>query len=154
MAKGDAFLFQETQLRMGDGELILSTDTLKAVILNNDNPPAPDDVTPTYSDYSADEVSAAGNYITGGITLTTVTWLMASGIAVLSADDVAVLEHASGFLDGYWCLIVDTTATGSPALGAIDMGGPESEQAGDVTVEFAGGVVFGFPANVLTWETP
>lgn len=154
MAKGDAYLFQETLLRMGKGELNLSTDTLKMVIVDNTITPAPDDTTPTYSDYSANEVTNAGNYNTGGETMTTVAFAMASGIATLTADNVVVLEHASGFTDGYWGIVCDTTASGTPALGFIDLGGPESEQAGDVSIEFPSGVVFGFPANVLTWETP
>ena len=155
MAKGDAFIFQYTMQLAFEGELdINASDVLKMVIVNNDNPPLPDDTTPTYSDYSADEVTNAGNYITGGITMTTVALAMASGISTLTADDVVIAESVSGFTDGYWGIVIDTTATGSPALGAIDLGGPESEQAGDVSIEFPGGVVFGFPANALTWETP
>jgi len=154
MAKGDAYLFNETLMRMGKGELALDSDTLKMVIVNNDNPPAPDDASPTYSDYSADEVTNAGNYITGGIPMTTVVFAMAAGIATLTADDVVVASDPSGFLDGYWGIVCDTTAAGTPALGFVDLGGPESEQADDVSVVFDGGVVFEFPANVLTWEAP
>jgi hypothetical protein len=154
MAKGDVFLFQETMLRAFKKELDLSTDTLKLAIVDDTITPAPDDTTPTWSDYSANEVATTGNYTAGGETLTTVAIAMASGIATLTADDVTVLEHASGFTDGYWGIIVDTTASGTPALGVVDLGGPASEQAGDVSVEWNGGVVFEFPANVLTWETP
>lgn len=154
MAKGDAYLFNETMLRFIEGELDLSADTLKMVIVDDTITPATDDATPTYSDYSANEVTNAGNYVTGGITMTTVATAMASGIATLTADDVVISEHVSGFTDGYWGIVCDTTAAGTPALGFIDLGGPESEQAGDVSIEFAGGVVFEFPANVLTWETP
>lgn len=154
MAKGDAFLFNETMQRAFVGELNLdNSDVLKMVIVNNDNPPLPDDADPTYASYSADEVTNAGNYITGGITMTTVAQAMVAGISTLTADDVVVAEDPSGFLDGYWGIVIDTTASNA-AIGFIDLGGPESEQAGDVSIEFPGGVVFGFPANVLTWDTP
>lgn len=155
MAKGDAYLFNETFQLAFTGELDLdSADVLKLVIIDDTITPSPDDTSPTYSDYSANEVTNAGNYITGGITMTTVALAMAAGISTLTADDVVVAEDPSGFINGHWGLVVDTTATGSPCLGFIDLGGPESEQAGDVSVEFDGGVVFEFPANVLTWLAP
>ncbi len=154
MAKGDAYLFNETMQRAFSGELDLTADVLKMVIVDNTLTPAPDDTTPTYSDYSANEVTNAGNYITGGMTMTTVALAMAAGISTLTADDVVVAVHASGFTNGYWGIVCDTTAAGTPALGFVDLGGPESEQAGPVSIEFAAGVVFEFPANVLTWEAP
>ncbi len=148
MPRGSATLFNETLLAMGRGEMLLHSDTLKMVIVDDTITPTAADATPTYSDYSANEVSAAGNYITGGITMTTVTYTLISDIATLKADDVNILEHASGFLDGYWGIIIDTTASGSPAIGFIEMLGPVSEQAGDVDFEFPAGVVADFPANV------
>ena len=148
MPRGSATVFNETMMRMGKGELTFPSDTLKMVIVDDTITPAADDATPTYSDYSANEVTNAGNYVTGGITMTTVTFAMISDIATLKADDVQVAEHASGFLDGYWGIIIDTTAAGSPAIGFIEMGGPVSEQAGNVDFEFPGGVVAEFPANV------
>ena len=148
MPRGSATLFNETLLAAGRGELLLHSDTLKMVIVDDTITPAADDTTPTYSDYSANEVTNAGNYITGGIALTTVTFTLISDIATLKADDVNVLEDPSGFLDGYWGIIIDTTASGSPAIGFIEMFGPVSEQAGDVDFEFPGGVVAEFPANV------
>lgn len=154
MAKGDVIVFQETLLRMGKAELDLSSDALKLVIVDNTITPAADDVTPTYSDYSANEVSNAGNYVTGGISLTSVVYSMVSGIATLAANDVVVSEDPSGFTDGYWGILIDDTHASKAAICAVDLGGPESEQSGDVSVEWNGGVVCEFPANVLTWEAP
>lgn len=77
---------------------------------------------------------------------------MVSGIATLTADDVVIAVHASGFTDGYWAILYETVS--DVAIIAIDLGGPESEQAGPVSVEWSGGVVFQLPANALTWATP
>jgi len=120
--------------------------------------PAADDASPTYSDYSANEVTNAGGYTTGGETLTTVVSAMVSGVYTLTADDVGLLIDASGFTDGAYGILCDTTAAGTPALGFVQLddsaGNPVSEQAGPIDIEWAGGVVLQLPANVLTWETP
>lgn len=156
--RGTATLFQETLMRMAKGELLLHSDTLKLVIVDDTLIPAPDDTTPTYSDYSANEVSNGGNYVTGGVTLTTVAVAMVAGICTVTCDDVNIAMDASGFTDGSHGIICDTTATGTPALGFVQLddadGNPVNEQAGPVDVEWAGGVLFEFPANPLTWEAP
>lgn len=155
MPRGSATLFQEAMLDMAKGvHGDLSAATIKLAICDDTITPAADDATPRWSDYSANEVSAAGNYVAGGITLTTVTVTMIGGICTLKADDVNIAMDASGFLDGYWAFVVNTTAAADQILGFIEMAGPVSEQAGDVDFEFPSGVVIEFPANVLTWETP
>lgn len=154
MAKGDIIVFQELLLRMGKGELDLSTDTLRVGIVDNTITPAADDTTPTWGDYSANEVVSTGNYVAGGMTLATVTFTMVSGLATLAAGNVSIAMHASGFLDGYWGIVYDDDAVDDAALCAVDLGGPESEQAGPVSIEWQDGKILQFAANVLTWETP
>ena len=155
MPRGTATTFQEAMLDMAKGvHGDLSAATLKLAIVDNTITPAADDATPRWADYSANEVSAAGNYVAGGITLTTVVIAMVGGILTITADDVNITEHASGFTDGYYGILVNTSAAADQALGFWDMAGPVSEQAGDVDFEFPSGVVMELPVNVLTWETP
>ena len=155
--RGTCTLFQETMMRMAKGELALHTDTLKLAIIDDTLIPAADDTTPAWADYSANEVVSTGNYTAGGETLTTITVTMVNGVCQLKADDVNIAVHASGFLDGAYGILVDTTAA-VVALGFVQLddgdGNPVSEQAGPVDIEWAGGVVAQFPANVLTWEAP
>jgi len=149
--KGDVVLFNETMLEFGKGTLDLSSDTLKVGIVDDTITPAADDATPTWGDYSANEVATTGNYTAGGETLTTVTWAMVSDLATLGADDVVIAEDPSGFTDGYWGIIYDDTHGSDHALGFVQLHdgvNPESEQAGDVSIEWTGGVVAEFPANV------
>lgn len=153
MAKGDVIVFQDGMLEMGKGTFDILNDTWKCGIVDNTITPVANLATPNWSDFSANEVATTGNYTSGGETLTTVTWTTVAGIPTMTADDVVVLEHASGFDDGYWAIIFSSTA-GNAALYAIDLGGPENEQAGDVSIEFAGGVAFRLPANVTAWDTP
>ena len=155
MPRGSATVFQEAMLDMAKGvHGDLSTAVLKLAIVDDTITPAADDATPRWADYSANEVTAAGNYVAGGITLTTIVVAMVAGVLTITADDVNITLHASGFLDGYFAFLVNTTATNDEILGWWDMGGPVSEQAADVDFEFPAGVVMEIPANVETWATP
>lgn len=156
--RGTCKVFNETMKRFAEGEIDLSSDVLKLAIVDDTLIPATDDTTPTWSDYSANEVVSTGNYTAGGETLTTVVSAMVSGIYTLTADDVNIAIHASGFTDGAYGILIDTTATGTPALGFVQLddaaGNPVSEQAGPVDIEWASGVVLELPANATAWDTP
>ena len=155
--RGTCKLFQYTMLRVAEGEVDLSSDVLKLGIISDTLIPAPDDTTPTWATYSANEVVSTGNYTAGGETLTTIVSAMVNGVYQLTADDVNIAIHASGFINGAYGILIDTTAANA-ALGFVQLddgdGNPVSEQAGPVDIEWAGGVVLQLPANVLTWETP
>lgn len=144
----DGFMYDLAKGVHGD----LSTATLKLGIIDNTAAPAVDDATPRWADYVANEVVTTGNYTANGETLTTVVLALISQLTTLSADDVNIALHASGFLDGHWGILYNSTATNDEAIGFIDLGGPVSEQANPVDVEWAGGVVAELPANVLTWS--
>lgn len=155
MARGSATAFQQAMYDLATGvHGDLSSAVLKLAIVDDTITPAADDDTPRWADYSANEVATAGNYIAGGITLTTVVVAMVGGILTITADDVNIGLHASGFLDGYFAFLVNTSATNDEILGWWDMGGPVSEQAADVDFEFPSGVVMEIPANAETWATP
>jgi hypothetical protein len=153
MAKGDVIVFQEAMLDLLKGVHgdLSSGTTLKLGIVDNTKVPVTNEATPRWGDFSANEVATTGNYTANGETLTTISVTMVSGVATITADDVVISEHASGFTDGYYGIVYNDTATNDEALWAIDLGGPESEQAGDVSIE---NIKAEFPANVLTWETP
>ena len=155
MARGDVTMFQEFMKDAMSGVHNLSTPpTLKLGIIDNTTAPAADDATPRWADYSTNEVATTGNYTANGETLTTVALAMTGGICTLTADDVSITLHASGFTDGYYGILYNDSATNDEAIGFVDMDGPVSEQADDVDFEWTGGVVARFPANVLTWATP
>jgi hypothetical protein len=148
MARGDVTLFSEFMKDAMSGVHNLPSATLKLGIIDNTAAPTVNDATPRWADYVANEVATTGNYTANGETLTTVVLAMVSNLATLSADDVNIGIHASGFTDGYWGILYNDTATNDEAIGFVDMGGPVSEQADDVDFEWTGGVVAEFPANV------
>ena len=136
MATGDVTIFQEVSEMIGESVFNFASDTLKLGLIDNTTAPTAADATPRWSDYSANEVSAAGGYTANGITLTSVTYTEAAGVATLDAANVSLTQNGSGFTDAYWGIIYDDTATNDEAIGFVELGGPVSEQAGPVAINW------------------
>lgn len=136
MARNDAFLFKEFVKDVYDGvHGDLSAATIKAMIISNVSAPTEDDVAPRYSSYSANEVSNAGGYVTGGLTLSGVITSYTDG--VLKFDDtgnISLSQDAGGFENAYWMVLYNDTAASDQAICAIDLGGPVSERTGPFSV--------------------
>lgn len=144
MARNDAFLFKDFVEDVYDGiHGDLGGANINLMLVNNDNPPEEDDVAPRYADYSADEVSNAGGYTTGGIPLTGVLTSYADG--VLKFDDsgnVALSLDVLGFENAYWAIGINDDAPADQAIFAIDLGGPVSERTGPFTVTWNANGIF------------
>ena len=136
MATGDVTIFEEFVDQIGEEKHNFDSDTLKLGLIDNSTPPTAADATPTWSDYSGNEVSTAGGYTSNGETLTTVTWQEASGTATLNADDVSLSQDGSGFTDAYWGILYNDTEATDMAIAFVELGGPVSEQAGDITISW------------------
>ena len=137
MAQGDFTVFDEFVLNIGKEVHELSSDTLKLGIVDDTITPTAGDATPVWGDYSGNEVSAAGGYVADGITLTGVTFTEAGGTATLDdTGNISLAQDGSGFTDGYWGILYNSSAAGSNAIGFLDLGGPVSEQAGPVNINW------------------
>lgn len=143
MATGDFTLFNEHSLSPGSEKHLFggANDVLKVMLIDNTTPPTAADTTPTYSDYSANEMTE-DNYTAGGEEITNDTWTQASGVASLAGDDVSWSQHATGFSDAYWAVVYNDTEATKMAIGFIELGGPVGNVAGDLTIEWTGGIVF------------
>jgi hypothetical protein len=149
MATGDITLFEEFADEIGEEIHNLASDTLKFGIIDNTAAPTAADETPRWADYSANEVSTAGGYTANGVTLTTVTYTEAAGVATLKADSFTLSQNGSGFTDAYWGIIYNDTAVSDQAIGFMELGGPVSEQSGDVVIKF-NNVASGSPGDIFT----
>lgn len=136
MATGTITVFQEFSDQLGKEIHNFSSDTLKLAIVDNTLTPTAGDTTPTWSDYSANEVSTGGGYTANGITLSSVTWAETAGVATLDAANVSLSQNALGFTDAYWGIIYNDTATNDDAIAFVELGGPVSEQSGPVAINF------------------
>ncbi len=134
MARGDLVVFEEFALNIGLEIFQLETDVLKMGIVDATITPAAGDATPTWGDYSANEVSTGGGYPAGGEVIANNTYTEAAGVGTLNGDDISIVQNASGFTDGYWGIIYSDTAAADNAIGFLDLGGPVSEVAGPITV--------------------
>ena len=133
MAEGDVFVFEEFALDVASGVHDFSSDEFKVCFLNNDNPPAASQATPTYSDFSGDEVSGNG-YSAGGQVIT-VTLSEADGVATIDYSAEVFSQSSGGPDDIYHALFYNNTAASKNAIAVMDMGGPVDLDAGDLTVD-------------------
>jgi hypothetical protein len=136
MARGDFTIFEEFADQLGEEKHNFASDTLKLGIIDNVATPTAADATPTWSDYSANEVSTAGGYTANGETLANVSWSEAAGVGTLDADDVELAQNGSGFTDGYWGIVYNDSEATDMAIGFVDLGGPVSEQDGPVNIRW------------------
>jgi hypothetical protein len=138
MATGDVTVFEEFVDQIGEEQHNFDSDTLKLGIIDDTTPPTAADASPTWSDYSGNEVGTGGGYTANGETLANVSWTEADGTATLDADDVSLSQDGSGFTDGaYGILYNDTNGTDMAiAFVELDAGGGLDETAGDITISW------------------
>lgn len=135
MAQGDVTVYQDFVDQLGKKVHNFPTDTLKLGIITNATPPTAADNNPSWTLYSANEVSDSGGYTVGGVTLTGVTWVETGGTATLDdSGNISLAQNASGFVDGYWGILYNDTVAGKNAIAFIDLAGPASEQSGPINI--------------------
>lgn len=136
MARGTVLTFQEFVDQIGEEGHNFASDTLKLGIVDNVITPLIGDGTPTWGDYSANEVSAAGGYVVGGIALTTLTWTHAANVNTLDADNIVISQNGAGFTNAYWGILYNDTNITDMAIAFLEFNGPVSEQAGDININW------------------
>jgi hypothetical protein len=148
MARGDLTVFDKAAEFVGES-INLETDTFKAAIIDNVVTPAQNTANPTWDatssqDYDGNEVSTAGGYPLGGLTISGPQLTLSGAVATWDDDgsDLSLAQNGSGFTNGYWAIIYSDTAPNKPAVCFIDLGGPVSEQEGPININFgASGVI-------------
>lgn len=135
MAAGDITLFNEFAENMGKEVFNFSSDTIKAGIITNAVTPTAADSTPTWSDYSANQVATGTSY-TGPVTITT-NWTRSGATSELTGVSFTLTKDAgSGFNNGYWLIIFDDTEASDAAIAFMELGGPVDLSALDVNIKF------------------
>lgn len=145
MARGDVTLFEEfvDQLGSENHNLENGGDVIKVGLINNDAPPAASDATPTWSDYSANEVdSVAGGYPADGLTLANQSYAEVAGIATFDADNIAIVKDVAGFTDAYWGIIYNSSNGSGMAIGFVELDGPLAEASADVNINWHADGIF------------
>jgi hypothetical protein len=136
MATGDVTIFEEFADYLGMKLIDFDNDTIKVGLVDDTLTPLANIATPTWGDFSANEVGTGGNYTANGETLASVTWVEADGVATLDAANISLAQDGSGFTDAYWGIIYSDTAAADQAIAFIELGGPVSEVAGPVAINW------------------
>lgn len=148
MARGDFTLFQEFLVSIGEKKINLETDTIKLAIIDGLSgggtvDPAAGDTDPQWGagsgvDYDTNEVTNAGGYTTGGLTLSGPELERSGATATFDDDDsnLSLAQNGSGFTNGYWGILYSDTASNKECIGFLDLGGPVSEQAGAININW------------------
>lgn len=148
MAAGDITLFEEFADQLGMELHDFDNDTIKLALIDDTVTPTAADATPMWGagsgvDYDANEVTDAGGYTAGGITIP-VTWSEADGVATLDDDsgDVSLAQDPSGFTDARWGILYNDSAASKNAIGFVDLGADVSEQDGPVNINWNASGIF------------
>lgn len=113
---------------MADGTIDLDGDVFN-VSLHGSNFVA-DSSDTHWSDISATQTSGTG-YTDGGTSLSSVTWTLSGGVVEFDADNPS---WTTATFSCDWVVVRSVTASGEPLVGAWDLGGSESVNAGTFTV--------------------
>lgn len=154
MAAGDIAWFRQALLDLGKKLHDLSADTLKVGITTGGTTPLATTADPRWgaggtTNFAAEEVATGTSYSAGGPSLASVTWSLVSNEPTLRATDPVIAQDASGFTNGRWGIIYNSTDAGKRAIGFIDLGSSRSIQTGALTLNFGGA-----GTDVLTITTP
>lgn len=139
MSQGDVVVFAQAKLDLGKKVHDLSADALKLGLITNAVTPAATTADPRWgagggTNLSSSQVTAGGNYASGGPTLGSTTWTLSSSTATHDAADVSILQNASNPTNARWGIEYNNTATGKQALLYVDLGGVTDLTAGDFSI--------------------
>jgi hypothetical protein len=120
-------LYPSFKTKLGQKAIALNADTLKVALLGVGA--SYNSAHDEWADISAQEIANGSGYTTGGLTLTNVTWTNNAGTVTLDADDASWTITGSA-VSAYSAAIVDTTASGSPLIAFLDLGGINTASPG------------------------
>ena len=136
MARNDWVTFEEFGEDLANGVHNMGSDTFSVrLITDAATEPIAATATPRWADFSGNECTQGGSYTTGGEVLTGTSIADDAGVVTFDATENPTWSAAaSSPTDIYWAVLVNDTATNDECVGFLDMGGPVSMVAGDVTI--------------------
>jgi hypothetical protein len=146
MAEGTVLVFDKLRENIGKKLVDLDADTY-FLMLVQDSGATPDvgDTDPRYvaggtPDYSAaaNEVSDAGIYVNGGLTLGAVSWVEATGTATWDAGavDASWIKDALNDAAARWGVFYNSTNANKEGICFVDLGAVFNMTTGDLTITY------------------
>ena len=136
MAAGDIVFYEQWYVDVQEGVHNMETDTFKLGLVTSTYTPASTDADPRWgaggtTNTSTNEVTAGGNYTSGGPTGANPAVTLSSNAGVFDFDDISITQHASNPTNARWGIIYNDTATGKNCVGYVDLGTTIDLSAGD-----------------------
>ena len=144
MATGDIKWFQQGVLDLGNKIHNLSSDTFNVGIVTTGTVPAMSTAAPHWggtgtTNFATTQVGTGGGY-TGPFALAGVTWTIVSGVPTFRATDPVVASNASGFTNGAYAIVYNSTDANKRAICFIELSstGAISIATLSLTIDFQG----------------
>lgn len=145
MATGTMKWFAQGLLDLGNKVHNLSSDSLALGIVTTATVPSLSTAAPHWggtgtTNFATSQVSVGGTQYTGPKTLASVTWSLVSNVPTLRATDIVMTIDASGFSNGAYGIIYNSTDANKRALGFVELSaaGTLSLVAGGITIDWGG----------------
>lgn len=140
MAQGDLLFFNDFVDDIGKKLHNLDTDQFMFALIDNTIIPSVTTANPTWgaggtTNLSANEVSGTG-YTAGGIDITSTFSTSAAVGTFDGSTNPSWTQNGAGPTNIYWGIIYNNTVVNKDCVAFIDMGGPISLQAGDISYTF------------------
>jgi hypothetical protein len=122
--------FNAFTLELGNGNINLSSDTLKVMLTNT----APVATNTLYGDISAGEVANGNGYTTGGNAAALTSWSQSGGVAKLILANPSTWTASGGSIGPFrYAVLYDTTPSSplKPLIGWYDYGAAVTLTAGE-----------------------
>lgn len=139
MAAGDVVFTDQFMVDVQEGLHDLENDNIKVGLVTSSTTPTATTADPRWgaggtTDWSTNEVSAGGNYASGGPSAANPAVTLSGGAGVFDADDISITQHASNPTNARWGIIYNDTDTGKRVLGYVDLGADIDLSAGDFSI--------------------
>lgn len=127
MAAGTTTLMDQFEVDLGRKIHDLATDTFKLALITSTVTPSPSDPAPHFggtgaTNYATNEVTPGGNYSTGGVTLTGVSYTGAGSVVLWKGDKAAIPYSASNPTNARWGIVYNSTDANKRAIAILDLG--------------------------------
>ncbi len=143
MAAGDITIYHQFKVDLGNKIHDLDTDTWKVGFITSAVTPAVADASPHWggtgtTNLSTNQVTPGGNYATGGVTLTTMTYANAAGTVSWKADKILIVQNASNPTNARWGILYNSTDVNKRCAAILDFGSAINLTTGPFEFRFAG----------------
>lgn len=145
MATGDIHWFGQALTDLGNKIHDLTNDVLKLGIVTTATVPAITTAAPHWAgtgttNFATNQVATTGTSYTAPLTLANKSWSNVAGVPKLRADIVTLAQDASGFANGAYGIIYNSTDANKRALGWVELSsaGTASLVAGQVVIDWNG----------------